>query len=272
MARTPSDLRDLKAVVTGGSRGIGRAIAEALARAGAQVIISSTNPTNLTEAERTLQAAGLNVNGIRCDVANRNEVEALASAAVERMGRIDLWVNNAGISGPFGYALDIPPDAWEEVIRVNLLGTYYGCRAALPYMIKQRNGQIINLSGGGAKRAQRFLSAYSTSKAAIVRLTEAFARDYQDHPYLRFNVLTPGMVPTDMINHFETVGPGGEAIKQLPRVLRIFGTTAEETAELALRIVREGKNGQVFEVMPRHRAIWRLLKATLARRSNGSTG
>ncbi|WP_287156111.1 SDR family oxidoreductase [Chloroflexus sp.] len=101
MARTPSDLRDLKAVVTGGSRGIGRAIAEALARAGAQVIISSTNSTNLTEAERALQAAGLHVTGIRCDVANRSEVEALASAAVERMGRIDLWVNNAGISGPF---------------------------------------------------------------------------------------------------------------------------------------------------------------------------
>jgi NAD(P)-dependent dehydrogenase (short-subunit alcohol dehydrogenase family) len=265
MARTHTDLSHLKAVVTGGSRGIGRAIAEALARAGAQVIISSVNTSNLAEAERALQAAGLNVSGICCDVSHRTEVEALAAAAAERMGRIDLWVNNAGISGPFGYALDVPPEAWEQVIRVNLLGTYYGCRAALPYMIGQRNGQIINLSGGGAKRAQRFLSAYSTSKAAIVRLTEAFARDYQDHPYLRFNVLTPGMVPTDMINHFETVGPGGEAIKQLPRVLRIFGTTAEETAALALRIVCEGKNGQVFEVMPRHRAIWRLLKAAVQR-------
>jgi NAD(P)-dependent dehydrogenase (short-subunit alcohol dehydrogenase family) len=265
MARTHTDLSHLKAVVTGGSRGIGRAIAEALARAGAQVIISSVNTSNLAEAERALQAAGLNVSGIRCDVSHRTEVEALAAAAAERMGRIDLWVNNAGISGPFGYALDVPPEAWEQVIRVNLLGTYYGCRAALPYMIGQRNGQIINLSGGGAKRAQRFLSAYSTSKAAIVRLTEAFARDYQDHPYLRFNVLTPGMVPTDMINHFETVGPGGEAIKQLPPVLRIIGTTAEETAALALRIVREGKNGQVFEVMPRHRAIWRLLKAAVQR-------
>jgi NAD(P)-dependent dehydrogenase (short-subunit alcohol dehydrogenase family) len=265
MARTHTDLSHLKAVVTGGSRGIGRAIAEALARAGAQVIISSVNTSNLAEAERALQAAGLNVSGIRCDVSHRTEVEALAAAAAERMGRIDLWVNNAGISGPFGYALDVPPEAWEQVIRVNLLGTYYGCRAALPYMIGQRNGQIINLSGGGAKRAQRFLSAYSTSKAAIVRLTEAFARDYQDHPYLRFNVLTPGMVPTDMINHFETVGPGGEAIKQLPRVLRIFGTTAEETAALALRIVCEGTNGQVFEVMPRHRAIWRLLKAAVQR-------
>ncbi len=261
MARTLTDLRNLTAVVTGGSRGIGRAIAEALARAGAQVVISSANAANLTSAERDLRAAGLAVSGVLCDVSQRSDVEALAAAAAERLGRIDLWVNNAGISGPFGYALDVSPDDWERVIRVNLLGTYYGCRAALPYMIRQRKGQIINLSGGGARRAQRFLSAYSTSKAAIVRLTEAFARDYQDHPYLRFNVLTPGMVPTDMINHFETVGPGGEAIKQLPRVLRIFGTTAEETAELALRIVREGKNGQVFEVMPRHRAIWRLLKA-----------
>jgi NAD(P)-dependent dehydrogenase (short-subunit alcohol dehydrogenase family) len=175
-------------------------------------------------------------------------------------------MNNAAISGPFGPTLEVPPEEWRRVLEVNVFGCYHGCISALPHMIERRSGKIINLSGGGAVRAQRFLSAYSTSKSAIVRLTEGLARDYREHPYLSFNVLTPGMVPTDMINSFRTVGDGTEAIKALPKIMRIFGTTAEETAEVALRMASsatDGVSGKVFELMPRRRAIWRLAMAAM---------
>lgn len=256
------------AVVTGGTRGIGRAIVEALGRAGARVVVASSRATAVAQAVDELRAQGVFCIGQACDVAEQAQVAALRDTALATWGAIDIWVNNAGIAGPFGYALDVPTAAWERVIQVNLLGCYYGCMAVLPHMIKRRYGKIINLSGGGGRRAQRFLSAYSTSKAAIVRLTDGLARDYRDHRYLAINVLEPGLVPTDMINSYEAIGPAADTLQALPGVLRIFGTTSEETAQLALRMASsatDGVSGKVFQVMPRHRAWWRLAQAALGR-------
>ena len=259
------------AVITGSTRGIGRAIAERFGRVGAQVVVSSSQPTAVELATTELTAQGLRCIGVVCDVADRQQVERLRDQAIAAFGKIDIWVNNAGISGPFGYTLDVPPTDWEQVIRVNVLGTYHGSTLVLPHMIERRYGKLINLSGGGAKRAQRFLNAYSTSKAAIERLTQGLARDYKDHSYLSINVLTPGIVPTDMTDFQGThvVGPGAAALKAFPRIMKIFGTTAEETAELALRLASKETDrisGKIFEIMPRHRAIWRIIRAALGRR------
>jgi NAD(P)-dependent dehydrogenase (short-subunit alcohol dehydrogenase family) len=133
-------------------------------------------------------------------------------------------------------------------------------------MIERRRGKIINLSGGGAVRSQRYLSAYSSSKAAIVRLTEGLTRDYKEYPFISFNVLTPGMVPTDMMSGIRSIGAGIQAIKDLPKIMQIFGTTTEETAEMALRMASsatDGVSGKVFELMPRRRILWRLATAAL---------
>lgn len=271
MAEQNISLRGRVAVITGGSRGIGRSIAERFGRAGAQVVIASSRAESVARTAAELKAGGIECIGIQCDVAERRQVAALRDQALASFGKIDIWVNNAAIAGPFGYTLDVPPEDWEQVIRVNLLGTYHGSTLVLPHMIERRYGKIINLSGGGAKRAQRFLSAYSTSKAGIVRLTQGLARDYQDHPYLAINVLTPGIVPTDMTDFKEAraVGPAAETLKGFPRIMRIFGTTAEETAELALKLASPATDrvsGKVFELMPRYRAIWRLAQAALGRR------
>lgn len=266
MAKQQISLAGKTAVITGSTRGIGRAIAELYGRAGARVVVSSSRPDAVARAADELRAQGIACEGAPCDVADLAQVRALMGRALEAFGQVDVWVNNAAVSGPFGQTLEVPPEEWRRVIEVNVLGCYHGCVAALPHMIERRGGKIINLSGGGAKRAQRFLNAYSTSKAAIVRLTEGFARDYKDHPYLSFNVLAPGMVPTDMLNNFQTVGAGAEAIKALPKVMRIFGTSAEETAEVALRMASsatDGVSGKVFELMPRRRALWRLATAAL---------
>ena len=151
---------------------------------------------------------------------------------------------------------------------MNLVGTYYGCVTVLPHMLQRRYGKLINLTGGGFKRAQRFLSAYSASKSGIVRLTEGLAREYADQKFLAINTLAPGIVPTDMTSQWNAIGPAADALKVFPRIMRIFGTTAEETAELALRMAGPATNGvagKVFEVMPRYRLFWRLAKAAVGR-------
>lgn len=266
MAKQQFSLSGRVAVITGSTRGIGRTIAERYGQAGARVIVSSSRADAVAQTVIDLRAAGVVCEGAACDVSDLGQVQALAQRAIDAFGQIDIWMNNAGISGSFGPILDLPPEEWRRVLEVNVLGTYHGCISVLPHMIERRCGKIINVSGGGAKRAQRFLGAYSVSKAAIVRLTEAFIRDYSDHPYISFNVLTPGMVPTDMMNNIRTVGAGVEAIHDLPRIMRMFGTTAEETADLALRVASpetDGVSGKIFEIMPRRRILWRLATAAL---------
>jgi NAD(P)-dependent dehydrogenase (short-subunit alcohol dehydrogenase family) len=268
MARGTSRLDGHVAVVTGGSRGIGRAIAEGFGRAGARVVIASSQRAVMEQSARELSGQGFDCLGLVCDVAERGQVERLRDEALNAFGKIDIWVNNAGISGPFGYTLDVPPAEWEQVIRVNLLGTYHGCTVVLPHMIERRYGRIINLSGGGATRPQRFLTAYSASKAAIVNFSKGLARDYKDQPGLAINVLTPGIVPTDMTDFRGTrvVGPAADALKAFPRVMKMFGTTLEECAELALKLASpdlKRTNGKVFTLMPRQRAIWRIARAVL---------
>lgn len=266
MAKQQISLSGKVAVITGSTRGIGRAIAETYGRAGARVMISSSQADAVAQTVIDLRGQGIVCEGLACNVSDLAQVQALVRRTIDAFGQIDLWMNNAAISGPFGPILDVPPEEWRRVIEVNVLGTYYGCVSVLPHMIERRSGKIINVSGGGTKKAQRFLSAYSTSKAAIVRLTDAFIRDYRDHPYVSFNVLTPGMVPTDMMNNIRAVGAGLEAIKDLPRIMRLFGTTAEETAELALRVASsetDGVSGKIYEIMPRRRILWRLASAAL---------
>jgi len=249
------------AVITGSTRGIGRAIAFAYGQAGAKVVLSSSRAEAVEQTCQAFREQGIVCLGIPCDVSEKAQVANLLAQTVAEWGQVDVWVNNAGISGPYAATLDVPSQTWERVLQTNLFGCYYGCLTVLPQMLKQKSGKIINLSGGGARKAQRFLSAYSTSKAAITRLTDGLAQEYRAHKWLSINLLEPGIVATDMLTHGEALGEAVEAFKALPRILRIFGTTPEETAALALHMASsktDGISGRVFKVMPRQRALWRL--------------
>lgn len=268
MAHEQVSLVGRVAVITGSTRGIGRAIAERYGRVGARVVISSTRPDAVSQTVAELESAGIACIGVPCDVSDLEQVQALCRRAIDAFGQVDIWVNNAGISGTFARTGDISPDVWRRVIDVNLVGCYHGCISVLPHMLSRRSGKIINVTGGGFKRSQRFLSAYSASKAGVVRLTEGLARDYVDHPGISFNVLAPGIVPTDMTNHWDAVGPAVDVLKDFPRIMRIFGTSVDETAEMALRMLassNEKANGKTFEVLPRRRVLWRLATAALRR-------
>ncbi|RRR74303.1 MAG: SDR family oxidoreductase [Candidatus Viridilinea halotolerans] len=268
MLRKKITLEDQVAVITGSSRGIGRAIAERFGAAGARVVVSSSQPQAVEETVHSLLARGVVASGMACDVRDRAQVEALFAHARATFKQVDIWVNNAGISGTFGRTIDVPPEEWGRVLQTNLLGTYYGCRTVLPYMLKRGKGKLINVTGGGFRQAQRFLGAYSASKAGIVRLSEALAREHAETKGVTINVLAPGIVPTDMTKELVGIGPASEVLWAFPKIMRIFGTTAAETAELALYMVSPATDrvsGKVFEVMPRHRSLWRLARAVLLR-------
>ena len=185
------------AVITGAGRGIGRAIALAYAREGANLALAARSESDLQEVVSAASDLGAEAIALPTDVTSQEDSERLARGAVERFGRIDVLVNNAGISGPIGQLQDNDIADWVSTISVNLTGTFLVCRAVIPTMLAQSGGKIINLSGAGATNAWSNMSAYCSSKAAVVRLTEVLAQELESAG-ITVNALGPGSVHTSM--------------------------------------------------------------------------
>jgi NAD(P)-dependent dehydrogenase (short-subunit alcohol dehydrogenase family) len=161
------------AVVTGGARGIGRAVARRLAEAGARVVI--TDVEGAADAAAELSAAGLAVDGRQLDVTDRAGVDTFVDRLVGETGRLDVWVNNAGIFAPTAPVLDMPDAAWDRVIDVNLNGAFVCARAAARAMAKGQRGVIVNLASVSGYRGRAGLAHYSSSKHAVRGLTRSLA-------------------------------------------------------------------------------------------------
>lgn len=208
------------AVITGGSQGLGRRIAERYLEEGACVAVCARNEKELRQAERELSAlAGATgrVIAVRADVAIEEEAANVVKACVDTFGSIDILVNNAGIHGAKGEIDQVDLTEWKSAIEVNLYGTIHMIRAAVPYMKKQGGGKIISLAGGGATGPRPYFSAYAASKAAIVRLTENFAKELA--PYgIELNAVSPGAMNTrlldDILSAGETIGAEYEKARQ----------------------------------------------------------
>ena len=224
------------AVITGSGRGIGRAIALAYAREGAKLALAARSETELQETVSAVSELGAEAMAVRTDVTSQEDTERLAHRVVERFGRIDVLVNNAGNSGPVGplHVNDIAD--WVNTINVNLTGTFLVCRAVIPVMLERSGGKIINLSGAGATNAWSNMSAYCSSKAAVVRLTEVLAQEL-DGKGITVNALGPGSVHTSMWDRMteQAAQAGADFIHQLGlRVTSGGGASIDECAELAV--------------------------------------
>ncbi|UOQ78007.1 3-ketoacyl-ACP reductase [Hymenobacter sp. 5516J-16] len=184
------------ALVTGAGKGIGRAIAVALAREGVQVALLARTESQLQEVAQEIAEFGGKAVAVTADVADRAAVEAAVAQALQELGSIDILINNAGI-GTFAKLVDMDPAEWEKIIQVNLLGTYYTTRAVLPQMIARETGDIINIASTAGQRGAATTSAYSASKFAILGLTESLMQEVRKQN-IRVSALTPSTVATEL--------------------------------------------------------------------------
>lgn len=181
------------AVVTGGTRGLGLEIARLYAREGALVVVASRSQGSVDEAVSQLRREGLEVSGYAVDVAEQARVQALRDFALSTYARLDIWVNNSGLSGVYGPTHAMPPGDFVAVTRTNILGTYHGSMAALDVMLPQRRGHLINLLGRGDKGPVPLQNAYASSKAWVRSFTRALAKEYADSG-VQIHGLNPGLV------------------------------------------------------------------------------
>jgi len=186
------------AIVTGGSRGIGFETAKVLAENGSQVIITAKEETRLKESESKIE----NCVAIPADIRNESQVKNVVEKTIEKFGRLDILVNNAGIFPYIKKLHEISEDDWNQVLDVNLTGTFRFTKAAIPFLQKN-GGSIINVSSdAGLKAYQGFnVDAYSASKGALVLLTKCWALEYAKDK-IRVNCVCPGVVDTDMTKPF----------------------------------------------------------------------
>jgi 3-oxoacyl-[acyl-carrier protein] reductase len=195
-ARLTVDLAGQTALVTGASRGIGRATAIALGRCGARVACSARNTEKLAETVQAIQSAGGAAEAFECDVTNGAVVQALVDKIAEGWGRLDVLVNNAGITRDT-LLPRMADDQWDDVINTNLRGTFLFTRAATRPMMQARYGRIINISSVSGIRGNPGQANYSASKAAVIGFSRTVARELASRK-ITVNVVAPGFVETDM--------------------------------------------------------------------------
>jgi 3-oxoacyl-[acyl-carrier protein] reductase len=195
-----TSLQGKVAVVTGGSRGIGAAIARKLALMAAKVIIAGRTERELNSTASAIQGEGGSCEGIVCDVSDLGSVEQFARAVLAKSSRVDILVNNAGV-GNFGGPLhSLKPEQWDQVINTNLRGVYYMIQAFAPKMIEQKSGDIINISSIASKNPLPNGAAYAASKWGLNGLSYSVAEELRGFN-IRVSVVSPGSVDTDLSPH-----------------------------------------------------------------------
>ena len=244
MRKTPLDGR--VAIVTGGGRGIGAAIAALLAEDGAAVVVSGRDAARLERTARELEAQGRAVLSVVADAAKREDADALVEAARTRFGRVDILVNNAGITRD-GLLVRMKDEDWDRVMEVNLRGAFLMTRAATKAMVRQKSGgRVINIASTAGVMGNAGQANYSAAKAGLIGLTKAAARELA-HWSILVNAVAPGLIETDMAAAIPA-DARQSLLAQVP--LKRVGTP-REVAEVVRFLAGDGAayiTGQVFHV------------------------
>jgi NAD(P)-dependent dehydrogenase (short-subunit alcohol dehydrogenase family) len=246
-------LRGRVAIVTGAGRGIGKAIAFALAQEGAYLVLTSRTSPEVEATTAEVRHHTRRALAIQMDVSQRQEVEAMVASTLAGFGRIDILVNNAGVQPPIGPLWENDPDQWLQTILINLGGVFLCCRAVIPVMIRQGGGKVINLSGGGATSPRPYFSAYAASKSAVVRLTETLAEELKPSN-IQVNAIAPGAVYTKMTEDVLAAdSAAGEQALTLARRVKEERMTHDGAAELAVFLASDESDGLTGRLIS---AIW----------------
>jgi glucose 1-dehydrogenase len=238
-----SQLAGKVAVITGGTRGLGLAIAHVYAKEGAAVVVASRTQSSVDRALDGLQADGARAAGIVCDVGDVGQVHALAQHAVDSFGRLDIWVNNAGLSAPYGPTLEVSPEHFLRVIQTNILGTYYGSLVAMQHFVAQGSGKLINILGRGDKQPTPSQNAYASSKAWIRSFTLALAQEYKKTE-VGVYAFNPGLVFTEFLSDPEVIAGREEEVQPLKFVMRLWANPPEVPAQKAVWLASSATDGR----------------------------
>lgn len=239
-----SQINGKVALVTGGGRGIGQAIALTLAEAGASVVVTGRSRASLNETQSIIEQRGSQAHAFICDIADKAAVQSTFDQIRTTVGAIDILVNNAGIT--YSRKLhETPDDIWEQIIQTNVNGTFYCCKAVIPEMITRRWGRIVTIASIAAVNGLAFSSAYSASKHAQLGMTRSLALEVARYN-IAVNAICPGWVETDMLE------------EALANIVKTTGRSADEARADLLKL-----SGQTRAVKPKEVAVEVLRLASL---------
>jgi glucose 1-dehydrogenase len=232
------------AVITGASRGLGKAIATLFAREGAKVVLCARSTKEIEQNAMSLRTEGLEAGAFPCDVSDLQQVEDLARFAIEEYGCFDIWVNNAGIAGPYGPTIDLSPDQFLSVLRTNIFGDYYGSVVAMRHFMPRKTGKLINILGAGSKKPAPNQNAYGSTKTWIRVFTLALAKEYQASG-VGVYALQPGLMDTDLLTDVVTFEPYEKRLRGfMPFLVRAGGQEPEVAARKALWLASSATDGK----------------------------
>lgn len=221
------------ALVTGGGRGLGRAFAIALARNGMRVAVAARGVDQLHETVQLIQAEGGTGLAVPADVTRQKDVQQMVDTVTAELGPIDLLVNNAGAGGPFGPTWELDAEEWWGNVETNLKAPLLCCNATLPGMIQRKRGRIINVASGAGTRSIPYMSAYVTSKSALIRFTEVLADELNPHGVSVFSI-QPGTVRTAMAEQLLHSEAGK---RWLPWFKKIFDEQKDDSTQPGAELV-----------------------------------
>ena len=244
-------------VITGSSKGIGYALAEEFAKNDDKIILSSRNFDAIEKATEQLKKTYPNseIYGTVCDVSKSEDIKNLVSFAKEKLDTIDIWINNAGITGDrYEHLFNFSHAELKQIVDTNLLGTLYGCKEALELMKQQDKGHIFNVTGMGAKgNASPNLAAYGATKCAIYQLTKSLAKENKKTG-VGIHVLQPGMTLTDLFLNNMSPAAG--------RIFNILGDTPANVSEFLVKRIRKIKGtGKSINYLKTAKVFWRFMIA-----------
>ncbi|MEM7015962.1 MAG: SDR family NAD(P)-dependent oxidoreductase [Pseudomonadota bacterium] len=236
------------AIITGGAGGLGVAMVEAYAAAGANVVVTSRNQTNIEQVAQSITDKGQSALAIPVDITDDASVDALIARTVEAFGAVDVIVNNAGRWGKNRLAEETPLDEWRDVVEQNLTGMFIPCMAAGKQMIKQQSGKIINIASTAGSKGNPYQLHYSAAKAGVISLTNNLAMMWAKHN-INVNCILPGLIATEELKGYGIIPPSvdeeGNAIPRLD-----LTPSPEQVADLALFLASPASDALTGELYP----------------------
>ncbi|MHB8106948.1 MAG: SDR family NAD(P)-dependent oxidoreductase [Candidatus Cryosericum sp.] len=255
-------------VITGSTRGIGRAIAIACAREGASIVISSRSAEAVQKTVNEMKTQGFGSSGIICDVTVPGALRELLRYAVTTFGKVDVWINNAGLSSGYRPLDEMSPDEIARVVATNVTALATGCSIVIPWMRTHGGGIVINMSGRGGKgEPSPWTALYAATKAAVTSLTRSLAAENKSSN-VSIHAVIPGMVATDFYSNIPTSPRCSGELDNLPLVLDAFGVPLDVVGQGFVDIAAQEpgrETGHVYNLLRGKRLSRGILKMTYAR-------